>query len=123
MSDNYDLDKNKKYTEKLRALQRELEKEDIFFSTVDELPDKCREWAEGYFHQTIYPVITPLAVDSSHPFPFLLNRSLNLAVELKRDRGGTKTAVIQVPSVLPRIVAPLSRCSVTLLFRWRLPHR
>lgn len=87
----------------LRVLRRELEKEEIHFSTVDELPERNRDWTERYFRQTIYPVITPLAVDSSHPFPFLLNRSLNLAVELRQGRE-VKTAVIQVPSVLPRIV-------------------
>jgi polyphosphate kinase len=87
----------------LRVLRREMEKEDIFFSAVDELPEKNRAWTERYFHNTIYPVLTPLAVDSSHPFPFLLNRSLNLAVEL-RQGSEAKTAVIQVPSVLPRIV-------------------
>jgi len=87
----------------LRVLQKELEKENIFFSTVEELPEKNRAWTERYFNQTIYPVLTPLAVDSSHPFPFLLNRSLNLAVEL-RQGDETRMAVIQVPSVLPRIV-------------------
>ncbi len=93
----------KKMYNYLRVLRREMEKEDIFFATVEDLPDKNRAWTERYFHHTIYPVLTPLAVDSSHPFPFLLNRSLNLAVELRQD-GETRTAVIQVPSVLPRIV-------------------
>ncbi len=87
----------------LRVLRRELEKEDIYFSTVDELPDKNRAWTEEYFRHTIYPVLTPLAVDSSHPFPFLLSRSLNLAIELRQGKEG-KMAIIQVPSVLPRIV-------------------
>jgi polyphosphate kinase len=68
----------KKQYNYLRVLRRELEKEDIFFAVVDELPEKSRDWTERYFRQTIYPVLTPLAVDSSHPFPFLLNRSLNL---------------------------------------------
>ncbi len=93
----------KKQYNYLRVLRKELEKEDIFFSVVDELPEKNRAWTERYFLQTIYPVLTPLAVDSSHPFPFLLNRSLNLAIELRHD-DEAKMAIIQVPSVLPRIV-------------------
>jgi len=94
----------KKQYSYLRALLGELEQHGICFVAIDELAGKDREWTEKYFHQTIYPVITPLAVDSSHPFPFLLNRSLNLAVELRRGQGEAKTAVIQVPGVLPRIV-------------------
>ncbi len=83
---------------------KELENHDILFVTINDLPAKSREWVEEYFHHTIYPVITPLAVDLSHPFPFLANRSLNLAIELKRGQGEVKTAVVQVPSVLPRII-------------------
>lgn len=93
----------KKQYNYLRVLRKELEKEDIIFAAIDDLPDKNRAWTERYFRQTIYPVLTPLAVDPSHPFPFLLNRSLNLAVELRKE-DEAKMAVIQVPSVLPRIV-------------------
>ncbi len=93
----------KKQYNYLRVLRREMEKEDISFSTVEQLPAKNRAWTEEYFRHTIYPVLTPLAVDSSHPFPFLLSRSLNLAVELRQGKE-VKMAVIQVPSVLPRIV-------------------
>lgn len=94
----------KKQYSYLQNLIKELEKHDIHFVTIDDLPAKSREWIEQYFRHTIYPVITPLAVDLSHPFPFLANRSLNLAVELKRGQGEIKTAVVQVPSVLPRII-------------------
>lgn len=94
----------KKQYSYLRGLLKELENHDIFFVTIDDLPAKSREWVEQYFHHTIYPVITPLAVDLSHPFPFLANRSLNLAVALRRSRDEAKMAVIQVPSVLPRIL-------------------
>jgi polyphosphate kinase len=81
-----------------------LDKQDVNFVSADELSGKSREWVESYFRHTIFPVITPLAIDSSHPFPFLANRSLNLAVELRHGRDEVKTAVIQVPGVLPRIV-------------------
>jgi polyphosphate kinase len=65
-----------------------------------------REWVDTQFQREIYPVLTPLAVDPSHPFPVLLNKSLNLAVLLLDPRQARKThriAVVQVPRVLPRI--------------------
>jgi polyphosphate kinase len=60
------------------------------------------------FSREVWPVLTPLAVDSGHPFPILRNRSLNLAISLQRDKGKLSPrqniiAVVQVPSVLPRI--------------------
>jgi polyphosphate kinase len=65
-----------------------------------------KQWLDAYFLREIYPVLTPLAVDPSHPFPVLLNKSLNLAVLLLDPRQPRKThriAVVQVPRVLPRI--------------------
>ncbi|HVZ86905.1 MAG TPA: polyphosphate kinase 1 [Polyangia bacterium] len=61
-----------------------------------------------YFAREVWPVLTPLAVDPNHPFPMLRNRSLNLAVLMHRDhdrvaRRETMVAVVQVPSVLPRV--------------------
>jgi len=62
----------------------------------------------SYFTREVWPVLTPLAVDPGHPFPMLRNRSLNLAILMHRDRERvarreTMVAVVQVPSVLPRI--------------------
>src|SRR5262249_37833842 len=62
----------------------------------------------GYFSREVWPVLTPLAVDPGHPFPMLGNRSLNLAILLHKEkermaRRQTIVAVVQVPSVLPRI--------------------
>jgi polyphosphate kinase len=88
----------------LRTLLNELELRCVYFNDVNTLPLKARDWVEDYFMHTIYPVLTPMAVDASHPFPFLANRSLNLAVTLHGGRNETKTAVVQVPGVLPRIV-------------------
>jgi len=57
------------------------------------------------FRREIFPVLTPLAVDQGHPFPHLLNKSLNLAVLLMRPRNQERLfAVVQVPAVLPRFV-------------------
>jgi polyphosphate kinase len=62
----------------------------------------------GFFSREVWPVLTPLAVDPGHPFPMLGNRSLNLAILLHREREKLARrqniiAVVQVPSVLPRI--------------------
>lgn len=88
----------------LADLMCELEKHDIVFLDINSMPHNSQEWIKNYFYHTIYPVITPLAVDASHPFPFLLNRSLNLAVMLSNSEKANITAVIQVPSVLPRMI-------------------
>jgi polyphosphate kinase len=88
----------------LKNILQELEKADICFSDIVSLDDRVQEWLENFFANTIFPVITPMAVDAGHPFPFLANRSLNLAVLLGRERGEVHAAVIQVPAVLPRIV-------------------
>jgi polyphosphate kinase len=75
-----------------------------------------------FFAKEVWPVLTPLAVDPGHPFPMLRNRSLNLAVLMHREREKvarreTMVAVVQVPSVLPRIteVAGPGRFSFMLL--------
>jgi polyphosphate kinase len=68
-----------------------------------------RAFLEGRFRKDVWPVLTPLAVDQGHPFPVLRNRSLNLAVLLHKERQRVARrhaifAVVQVPSVLPRLV-------------------
>lgn len=88
----------------LFAILKELREENIYFDRVSALNETGRRWVEEYFQDTIYPVLTPMAVDAGHPFPFLGNRTLNLAVELLRKKGEKATAVVQVPSVLPRLV-------------------
>ncbi|MGE3171528.1 MAG: polyphosphate kinase 1 [Planctomycetota bacterium] len=84
----------------------ELLRAGIEIRTVRQLQPDQREWVDSHFLREIYPVLTPLAVDPSHPFPVLLNKSLNLAVLLLDPRQPRKThriAVVQVPRVLPRI--------------------
>ncbi|HWR41023.1 MAG TPA: RNA degradosome polyphosphate kinase [Patescibacteria group bacterium] len=88
----------------LRGILQELEKNHITFCDVEELGPESRKWVQEYFFRTIFPVVTPMAVNASHPFPFLANRSLNLVVTLVREKGESVTAVIQVPAVLSRIV-------------------
>lgn len=81
-----------------------MEAENIFFNTIDELTLEGREWLDDYFHNTIYPLLTPLAINASHPFPLLANRSLNLVVSLTRGVKESQIAIVPLPSVLPRII-------------------
>lgn len=77
------------------------------FNLVDgaRLDKKQLAFVKNYFKTTIYPVLTPMAVDSSRPFPLVQNRSLNIAMLIRERKKDTPTfATVQVPSVLPRIV-------------------
>lgn len=84
----------------------QLKDQGIHFHDVDDLSSEDVAWAEKHFSNEIYPVLTPLAVDSSHPFPQLLNKSHNLIVTLKRHHSGDEIsyAIVQIPRVLPRLV-------------------
>ncbi len=81
-----------------------LEQNNIFFLRYEELTDEEKEYYTKYFEKSVYPVLTPLAVDPVHPFPQLLNKSLNVAVELEGAGLNTNLAVVQVPRILPRLV-------------------
>jgi polyphosphate kinase len=83
-----------------------LEREGIILLASRELMEAHRKHLAEVFRRQIFPVLTPLAVDPGHPFPHLLNKSLNLAVILQRPGSPEKLfAVVQVPSVLPRFVS------------------
>src|SRR5215471_2011287 len=67
-------------------------------------PERRRELT-SYFENVVYPVLTPLAFDPAHPFPFVSNLSLSLAVELsEKEEGRTHFARVKVPPSLPRLV-------------------
>ena len=72
----------------------------------EQLTEKEGEYLDKYFESNVYPVLTPMAVDSSRPFPLIRNKSLNLGalVKKKEGEGELEFATVQVPSVLPRIV-------------------
>src|SRR6059058_479820 len=83
-----------------------LAKNGIRIPKMTELSAKRAAWAHKYFQEEVFPMLTPLAVDASHPFPQLLNRSHNLLVRAKTQRGGERLhAIVQVPRVLPRLIA------------------
>ncbi len=77
----------------------------IVFSSWDQLDDDDREYLVGEFEHRIYPVLTPLAVDPGHPFPYISSLSLNLAVVLRDPTNDERRfARVKVPPVLPRFV-------------------
>jgi len=79
----------------------------ICFLKFTELDEAERTWAEAFYRQEVQPVLTPLAIDPAHPFPQLLNKSLNLIVHLDAPVGrriGRRLAIVPVPRVLPRLV-------------------
>src|ERR1700730_1986128 len=82
-----------------------LAKNGIRIQKVSQLNAKRAAWAQKYFQEEVFPMLTPLAVDASHPFPQLLNRSHNLFVRAKARRGGDPLhAIVQVPRVVPRLI-------------------
>src|SRR6266481_5337726 len=88
-----------------KELLPELEKNRIRIRNVSELSTRRAAWARKYFQEEVLPMLTPLAVDASHPFPDLLNKSHNLLVRAKAQRGGEPLlAIVQVPRVVPRLI-------------------
>lgn len=81
-----------------------LEKEKICFHEYPNVPLAEQEYFKKYFEEFIFPMLTPLAIDLSHPFPQLLNLSLNILVALEGEGMKTDLAVVQIPSALPRLV-------------------
>src|SRR5246127_1837730 len=84
-----------------------LAKNSIRFLKFEELDAADRVWVEQYYRSQVRPVVTPLALDPAHPFPQLLNKSLNVIVRLEMQQGGQTLrhlAGVQVPRVLPRLV-------------------
>ena len=104
-------------TKYLMALMAEMDAVGLHFRRVGDLSEMGRDWLEEYYREIVYPVLTPMAVDASRPFPFLANKTLNLAVELVKADGEHSMGLIQVPSVLDRIteVAPEGRRTFVFL--------
>lgn len=98
----------------LQMILKELRTEGLYFIHPEEASDSQKKWLDDYFERHVFPVVTPMAVDSSHPFPFLASKSLNLAMLLERNERDlsvdeendidVKTAIVPVPSVLSRII-------------------
>lgn len=101
-------DKTHAFTEKQysclnRSILPALKKHHISFVTPKEMNERQQKHIYDYFDKVLFPVLTPLAVDVSRPFPLLANKSLNIAVHLKKE-DEDNFAVVQVPSILPRFL-------------------
>ena len=85
---------------------KDLEKENLFITDYDQLTPALAKLSDDYFFSNILPVIVPIAVNATHPFPHLNNLSFSLAVKLKdgelEDESNFKYGMIRIPRVLPR---------------------
>ncbi|MCI8633120.1 MAG: RNA degradosome polyphosphate kinase [Lachnospiraceae bacterium] len=98
-----------------QSLMPQLKKAGIQLLQPKQLSQQERDYLEEYFLQEIYPVLTPMAVDVSRPFPLILNRSLNIALLIERQEGIDTFATVQVPAVLSRLVPLRQKDSYILL--------
>ena len=103
-------------TKSLIALMAEMDAVKLHFRRVKDLSELGKDWLEEYYREVVFPVLTPMAVDASRPFPFLANKTLNLAVELIKADGEHSMGLIQVPSVLDRIVEVVPEGKRTFVF-------
>lgn len=90
-----------------RMLKKLLHEQSIDIYTPGALSDKQLDFIDHYFKREVYPVLTPMAVDSSRPFPLILNKSINIAALIHREGRPAKHlefVTVQVPNVLPRVV-------------------
>lgn len=87
-----------------RQILPALRQEGIRIERLRSLGKSDLQFVRQYFESSIAPILTPLAFDPGHPFPFLSNQTLNIAVVLSTSRGDEHTAFIRVPPLLPRFV-------------------
>ena len=89
-----------------KQLVPDLKKEQIVFKKMDQLTRNEMSWVKKYFEESVYPVLTPLAIDPGHPFPQITNKSLNVLARIRNPEEGEDDllAILPVPRILPRIV-------------------
>ena len=87
-----------------------LNKEEISFHRYSELPEEEQKYFSNYFREFIFPTLTPLAIDSSHPFPQLPNLSLSLIVSLEGEGMSADLAMVPIPTALP-LILPFSKAA------------
>ncbi|MBE5885373.1 MAG: RNA degradosome polyphosphate kinase [Lachnospiraceae bacterium] len=90
-----------------RSLVPQLEQNGlVIIEKHEDLTEEQAEYVDQYFEENVYPVLTPMAVDSSRPFPLIRNKSLNIGALLckKGEKKEEEFATVQVPSVLNRII-------------------
>lgn len=101
-----------KQADLLQDVLHRLAAHDVVIHEYDKLQSRDKAYLEDYFNQAVFPLLTPLAIDSGHPFPQVLNRSLNLLflISSNDEPDERRAAVLQLPQVLSRFV-PLPRKS------------
>ncbi|MGB4912932.1 MAG: polyphosphate kinase 1 [Candidatus Dechloromonas phosphoritropha] len=106
-----------------------LAEQGIRFLRRSKWTDAQREWIRQYFFREMVPVLTPVGLDPSHPFPRVLNKSLNFAVELEgKDAFGrsSNAAIVQAPRVLPRVTQvprEIAGCAYGFAFMSSILHQ
>ena len=106
----------------------ELARQDIHFLRRTHWSPVQSEWVKDFFFRELMPVLTPIGLDPAHPFPRVLNKSLNFAVELEgKDAFGRNsgTAIVQAPRVLPRVIhlpAAVAGCEYGFVFLSSILH-
>jgi polyphosphate kinase len=103
-------------------LKPELKEVGIHILDYHELAQNQKDYVDGYFHDVIFPVLTPLAFDPGHPFPHISNLSLNVAVLIEDEHGQMHFARLKVPVNLPYLI-PLKRSSGGTRKDGTVPHR
>lgn len=95
----------KQYSTLNRIILPAINQVGIHLLKVENLSESQYQFIKGYFHDELYPVLTPMADDSSRPFPFIGNDTLNLSLRLNhKDDDKSLYATLQVPSIFPRVV-------------------
>ena len=85
-------------------LKKELEKENIFLISRDQLSKQDMKALKEVFEESVFPVLTPIALDPAHPFPWLANLSHSLILSMKDKKGTERKALIPLPTSLPRFI-------------------
>ncbi len=101
-----------------RSLIPALKKEGIEFLSYAKTSSTQKKQIADYFEKVIFPVLTPLAIDNSRPFPVLANKTLNIAIKLeeKENKNEACFSVVQVPSILPRFLQLTNKKNDELVF-------
>lgn len=102
--DRANRDNVKLQYDQYHSLIRDLEGYNIYFKSVDELSPENYQIVEKKFNFEILPTLTPLGIDAYRPFPKLANKSLNIFVDVETDSGEKKSAIVQIPALLNRII-------------------